>query len=241
MLVLGVDFETTGLDIEKDRIIEVGAVLWDVDAKSPICLLSEFLCVSDLPTLTTEIQEITGLNNYLLNTYGKEPKTIFERLTNLMDSAHAVIAHNGSGFDGPIFRAEYQRYCDPETISKTPWIDTSVDVDYPKRIATRKLSHLAAEHGFVNPFPHRAIFDTLTMLRILSFYDVEEALRNAKEEKISLMAHTTPPWKDGGESNEKAKARGFRFDGASKTWRKIVRKSQVDNEIAATDLHVAII
>jgi oligoribonuclease (3'-5' exoribonuclease) len=36
MKLLGIDLETTGLDVTKDRIIEIGMVLWETDTQTPI-------------------------------------------------------------------------------------------------------------------------------------------------------------------------------------------------------------
>ena len=43
MLLLGIDLETDGLDPKVNNILEVGAVLYDWDTKTPVQMLSEFI------------------------------------------------------------------------------------------------------------------------------------------------------------------------------------------------------
>ena len=66
MLILGVDFETTGLDTQKDSIIEVGAVLWDTQRKMPLQIYSDLMWHESIwknATATKEhVEKIVKLN-----------------------------------------------------------------------------------------------------------------------------------------------------------------------------------
>ena len=57
-----------------------------------------------------------------------------------------------------------------------PWIDTRVDLPHKFEPESHKLKHLATDYGFINPFPHRALTDCLTMLKICSNFTFEEIL-----------------------------------------------------------------
>ena len=119
-----------------------------------------------------------------------------------------IVAHNGISFDKPIFYANATRW-DMTAPLELPWADTMIDIPYDPSIQTKKLSYLAAEHGFLNPFPHRAVFDVMTMLKMIQDYDMEWLLKLSKEPLVTLIAATTHPKYDGGKSNEEAKARGY--------------------------------
>lgn len=232
MRLLGLDFETTGLDPKSDRVIEIGAVLWDTDEQKPLAIASEMISG---PSPSEEITRITGIKKTHLDTYGIGSSLAFARLLGMFEHADAVVAHNAP-FDRGFLEQECQRH--GLEMPKVLWIDTSVDVPYPPHVQTRKLTHLAADHGFANPFAHRAAFDVLTMLKILACYSTEQVVALAKEPNVTLVAQTTQPWHDGGKSNEAAKARGYRWDGALKVWKKNVKKSQVAAELVAKEFRV---
>jgi DNA polymerase-3 subunit epsilon len=242
MLVLGLDFETTGLNTECDRITEVGAVLWDTTKAEPLALMSALMAGVDYPPLSTEIQSLTGITQAKLDVLGRQPAVVFDELLRLMARSTLVVAHNGTKFDRPLFEAELRRQARcVDDWREWPWLDTSVDVPYAERITTRKLTHLAAEHGFVNPFPHRAVFDVLTMLTILSRYDIDEVLTISREPSVDLLAHTEVPWRDNGVSTGLAKARGYRWDGGRKTWTKTVKQRHVEKELAHNEFRVTLL
>lgn len=241
MLVLGIDFETTGLDTDKDRIIEVGAVLWCTRRDAPLSMLSCYMHAPDYPRLTDEIQSLTGILPDDLEQLHRPPRHVFDELHRLVQPATAIVAHNGTKFDRPLFAAELVRQGRDFNLWDRPWLDTSVDVPYPERVSTRKLTHLAAEHAFVNPFPHRALFDVLTMLTVLSRYDFAEVCKLSLEPSVELVARTQKPWDDGGASTTLAKARGYRWDGARKQWTKIVKKCHVERELSHKEFPVTVL
>jgi DNA polymerase-3 subunit epsilon len=242
MNVLGLDFETTwgppgeGVDPKKSRIIEAGAVLWDTARKQPLRIYNQ-VCpwLPEFGPFDERVTGLTGLTEEDLNKHGRPTPQVLLNLVQLMGMADAVVAHNGTGFDKPVFFTEIGRHGIelPEAVKVMPWYDTSCDVPYPKDIETRKLQFLAPAHGFLNPFSHRAIFDVLSMLKVMSNYDVAEIHRRATAQKVKIRAMTSKPWEDGGKSNQAAKDRGFRFDGDVKLWTKIVLADEVEAEIAA--------
>lgn len=241
MLVLGVDFETSGLLVDTDRIIEVGAVLWSTNRNAPLQIMNEF--VNPGIEVSEEITRITGITNEDIAWYGDTPYGALVRLSWLMDKAEVVVAHNGNQFDRPLFEAECRR--NGLEVPNKHWLDTSIDLPYPPHIQTRKLTHLAAEHSFVNPFPHRAFSDVLTMLKILSFYDINETVRVSKLPSVKVAAITKKPWEDpapeGKKETDLAKARGYRWDGGRKLWLKTIKEHQLQQEIAEAGFQIRVV
>jgi DNA polymerase-3 subunit epsilon len=219
MLILGLDFETTGLLPEKDTITEAGAVLWDTESKSPLILYNKF--VDGKVLIPKEITELTGITQDMVSKYGEGESQIALELISLIEKAEAVCVHN-KNFDLQFFNILCERndLHPPEKL----WIDSCSDVPYPASITTRKLTHLAAEHGFVNPFPHRALTDVLTMLQVISKYPAETIMEYAKSPSVTLLAKTTY------EERELPKARGYRWNGDIKKWTKVIKEFQLAEE-----------
>lgn len=241
MLIAGLDFETTGLDTANDRVIEIGACLWDVEGKRPVDMLN--VLVNPGATVSEEITRITGITQNDVETFGIPPHEAFKMLFSFLEKGAYVVAHNGKAFDKPLLEAELQRlnYL-PEIVAALKWIDSDSDVPYPDSVGTRKLKYLACEHDFLNPFAHRALFDVLTMLRVVAHYDFSQIIQLASEPDVVLRIVVPPPWEDDGAGNKKAKENGFRYHGDSKTWRKTTKQSRIEKETnAASPFKVKIV
>lgn len=221
MKVLGLDFETTGLNATSDRVIEIGAVVWDTDRQQPVALQSDLVLPDPFPGLIEEIVKITGIQEEDLKTFGIDGNVAFEKLLSLVAECDYIVAHNAE-FDRSFYRQELMNYGLSEE-GETPWIDTVTDIPYSSDIVTRKLTYLAAEHGFVNTYAHRAVFDTLTMLSLLNRYDLAEVVERSKSPSVTVTSHVTFEEKD------KAKNMGFRWDAPNKKWIKTMKLCDVEN------------
>lgn len=242
MLILGLDFETTftdPIDPKQARIIEAGAVLWDTTRQMPVKIWSQV--VSDLdPTLFDDrITGLTGLTLADLQTFGRPLEKVLLQFFELAKQAEYIVAHNGTNFDKPVLESSVDRQ--GWAMPALKWIDSSVDVPYPKSIETRKLAFLAPSHGFLNPFSHRAVFDVLSMMKVMSYYPFEEIERRAGAKRVLLHATTEKPWLDGGKSNDLAKSRGYRFDGGRRIWTKVALDFEVAEELAKPGLSVVVL
>lgn len=215
-MILGLDFETNGLDTNACQIMEIGAVLWCEKTHRPISMMSRLIKEA---VVTEESLACNGILQSDIDLIGMPLEYAHKELELFVERVSHVVAHNGTGFDRPI----YNRHGWDKS---KPWIDTSVDVPYPSHIATRKLVHLAAEHGFVNPFPHRAVTDVLTMMRVLSKYDFAPIAEMATQPSVTVAAMVSF------EDKEKARARGYRWDPKDRRWVKSLRLPQLAQEIA---------
>jgi len=229
MLLCGLDFETTGLCSEENRVTEIGAVLWCTEKRSPMEIYSVLVNHSDIKEVSDEITRITGIDFNMLQEFGINEKQAFLGLDELASKAEYFVAHNAP-FDKAFYDAEKARH--KEFIGKNiDWIDTYVDVPYHESIGTRKLTYLATEHNFLNPFAHRAVFDVLTMMKVISNYDIEEIVKLSKEPNVSVRAVVMKPWHDEGKQTGVAKELGYKWEGKRKLWLKQVKSSQVPKEL----------
>ncbi len=94
MLILGADFESNGLDVEKAHITEIGAVLFDTDKGSSIESLSCLLHDSTYPTQPDDIIDLTGITDEMLKQEGILPEPGLRKFQELMHKADYIIAHN---------------------------------------------------------------------------------------------------------------------------------------------------
>jgi len=241
MLLLGVDFETTGLDVEKDLIIEVGAVLWDTTREVPIKFISGFVKHPGLTEIKPEITELTGIDFDLIDDHVKDCfQSALEDFCGMTSEAHYLVAHNARGFDKPMLESHMKRHVENGFIgfpdySKFKWIDTRTDVPYPKSITTRNLKYLLAEHGIINPFSHRALTDALCMMTLLAKYDINEVIKISQTPNLKVRAMVSY------DDRQKAKDRSYHWDQKSSAWFKLIKKTSLEEEEKLCSFQIKVI
>lgn len=225
MILLSVDFETTGLNRETDRITEVGYVLWST-GHMRMLQCESFFVKSDVP-VPAEVTKKTGVTNGMLDKFGYSERDAIDSIIDVMEDAQAMIGQNIVQFDKPFLENAAKRL--GKTLPVLPYIDTRTDL--PPDVEPKTLTLMAAEAkdpktgrnvGFVNPFPHAALTDALTVLQLASLYDPDAMLARANEPNVVLQAlHKF-------EDNHIAKQFGFGFKpNLGKRWLKVVKNSDL--------------
>lgn len=214
MKVLGIDLETTGLNCETDEIIEIGAVVYNWETHTTEMILSEVIHI-DTP-LRQEIIELTSITDAMVKD-GEKLHRVLSRLNLMAIGCGALMAHNAP-FDLS-FLQKFSFYPGNVTV-----IDSRTDLPLDrKKHQSMKLGHLAYSHGFINPFPHRALFDVMTMLKIASHYDINEIIARSKSLTVTLIADVSF------EDKELAKTAGFFWDPDHKRWKLSIKECDIDS------------
>src|SRR5271154_2190395 len=92
MKILGIDFETTGLDPKQDRITEAGLVLYDSESSTPV-RISGFL-VQTGAVVSEEITRLTGITQDAITAYGVPAPQAMAAIRNMAGQADFFCAHN---------------------------------------------------------------------------------------------------------------------------------------------------
>lgn len=239
MLVLGIDIETgSKFDTPKNETIvtEIGAVLWDTNLNCPVMV--ESLFVNEDREVHPEAEKYTGISSKMIQAFGFSPRLSAAKIFDIALRADRICAHNGNEFDKPVLDGFFKRHDFgemPGAWTEKNWIDTQSDIDFPDSMRSRNLIYLSACHGFVNPFQHRAITDTLSMLRVLSNYDIDQVVANSDSPKVKVLASVSF------EQRHKAKDAGFYWDSDNKTWFRQMRQNQVEAFVASLEFKTRIV
>lgn len=244
MKLLGLDLETTGLDTKDDFIIEIGYVLWDSDSQSPLVLRNDLVSSTSHPEKYEPIiTQLTGITPEHVTEYGV---SAFDALSDFnafceLHKPDYLVGHNLRNFDKP-FLLEQMRYFNVEdrAVKDLEVLDTRYDIEFPPHIGTRKLAYLGPEHGFLNPFSHRALFDVMSCLQLLSNYNIDEVIAYSKIP--SVVVRGVVEYEDRG----KAKEKRFQWQEAAYKaypgwWVKEVKETEVESLKKQCDFEVVIV
>lgn len=224
MIILGLDFETTAQDPATASVAEVGAILWSTELRKPVRSMGYLVYDRDA-RWESGATEVNGITQEQCATYGYDNESALKRLIAYYQMANVVCTHNGNIFDRIVYENWCERlgYLDYKNQGKI-WIDTKVDIPYPKSITTRKLKHIAAEHGILHNHAHSALEDAKVMLDILNFYDLNVVMESAASPTVTVQALVSYA------DREKAKTQGYYWRPNEKQWIKAVKASRLAEE-----------
>jgi DNA polymerase-3 subunit epsilon len=211
-----VDVETTGLSPDKDKVIEFGFVEFLIGVSGTPQISAMYSGLEDPGfALPPEICQITGLTDEIVRNQSIDWALVRKH----WERANIVIAHNAE-FDRSFLmsRSELKDM-------RKHWACSMRHIDWQsKNFGSLKLQYLAADHGFANPFAHRAMFDCATTFRIVAPH-LPELVENSYAPQYDIVALGSPF-----ETKDILKARGYRWDAEARAWRKIVNGKQLPGE-----------
>ena len=228
MIVCGIDAETTSLDTDTCRIIEIAAILWHVERKQPLDIFSALICDEEVikEGVPPEITQLTGIETEDLEAFGMSPEGAIDQLISMTNRCNAVVAHNGAAFDRLVIGRYVSEMAKSNALTIKPekriWIDTLTDPPYGPQFKNRQLRYLALDHGIMPSLAHRSLFDAMLSLQILSQYDFETVLERAKSEVIEVKAFVSF------DDNHLAKERRFLWNPEGKYWWKPVKQLELE-------------
>lgn len=154
-----VDLETTGLNREKDSIIEVAAVLFDV-THAEIIASSSFLIHGE----SNPAENINGISPDLLSTTPPvySLQSAFGMLELYARHSDAFVAHRAT-FDRTFLKVNKLN----DGVINLPFICTKFGCEWPRGQWADHLTGLALSHGVTVTGAHRALDDCLLLARVM--------------------------------------------------------------------------
>lgn len=205
------DVETTGVDPERDEVIELAMVPFEYSDDGRIFqVLDAFTGLQDPgKPLTPFVTQLTGLTDSDLQ--GQRIET--DEVRSVLQGTSLIIAHNAQ-FDRPFFEKTF-----PE-LEAMPWACSVKDVPWAELgVEGKKLEYIAYRCG-VYFDGHRAEIDCQVGIHVLAkdwLGDGRTALRALLG---SVRSEGARIWAVGSPFSVKdlLKARGYRFNGSRKVW-----------------------
>lgn len=220
---VAVDVETTGLDPQEDRIIELAMRRFRYDTRGRILKIDKAESWFEDPKvpLSEEITRLTGLTDA-----GLVGQMIDEPLaTRILLSSHLVIAHNAA-FDRKFIESRFP------AVTGLPWACSMAEVDWARAgFDGRALGWLGLQAGWFHE-AHRAIGDVDALIGLLS-----HALTDGRTVLAELTDNSAKPSLRveaiGADFavKDQLRSRGYRWDANMKVWwREIAAGDRAEEE-----------
>lgn len=217
-----IDTETTGLDLRKDEVIELGFILIAYQDAKPRDIV-DFGNEMREPTkqIPGAVQDLTGITPEMVK--GKQIKK--EKVLAALDLANIVIAHNAA-FDRPVCERLMPEF------SEKPWACSLTEIPWAKYgFESAKLKYLLMDSGYFFE-GHRAIDDCAALNELLdcrspqgsSFFS--ELMESARQPSYSFKVRT--PY----DLRSKMRELGYRWvrNREGGEWQKNVSKTDFNSE-----------
>ncbi len=225
---LYLDVETTGLDADSDKIIELAMVPFEFDSNGNIYrVLPAYNAFQDpgIP-IPEQITRITGITDEMVAGQSID----LDQVAKLLADTVLVIAHNAR-FDRPFMENLYAGFQD------LWWGCSMADINWQQQgIESSKLEYLAYKYGFFYE-GHRATIDCLAGIHLLSKQlpltsepAMKCLLESARRADYRIWAVNAPF-----DRKDQLKSRGYYWssgdEGGYKAWYIDIPESDLENEL----------
>lgn len=194
-VLVGLDTETTGLDVKNDRVFEVGIVTFENGQR----IESWGELIDPTVELDEKVVETTGVS-----TAEVVGKPVFGEIVEGIESrirGRVVVGYNILGFDMPILGSEFEKLSRP--IPECQVVDVLVFARQLVKAGRHRLGDMASKFGVEMDTAHRATADADATVRLLLAMaddlpeDIESLLRLQTQWDAQQRARRRAMWRKG--------------------------------------------
>jgi DNA polymerase-3 subunit epsilon len=210
------DTETTGFDVENDRVIELGMLLFEFDPVSGA--IHQVLEVFDeLEDPGFEIPPASIAVHHITDDMVRGKRIDDAQVAGFLKNVDVVIAHNAS-FDRPFVEARWPVF---ETLN---WGCSIKDIDWREEgFGSAKLEYLLSTQGFFYE-AHRAETDCWALIALLNqvLPQSQQTALLALLEKLNQAQQKVYAINSPFETKDMLKARGYRWSPDLRCWSRVL-------------------
>lgn len=199
--VLILDTETTGVDENVDKAIEVAAIQFNIEFAAPIEAYSSLIYHNK-----NDAEFVNGISLGMLELAPKAD-VVWNRVEEMAMNCDVIVAHN----------AEFDMKYVPKVLLKAPWVCSMSDFKYLNHFSSKSLVAIALAHGVGVVHAHRAMSDVETLSRLFTRLhemgaNLEDIIKRGLRPKSRYQALVSY------QDRDKAKNEGFSWDADCKKW-----------------------
>jgi len=227
-----VDVETTGMDPEGDRVIELGIVVFEYASETgevgPVVARYSGLEDPGRP-IPEETIAIHGITDEMVAGHRVNDETVAQ----MLEGVALVIAHN-AGFDRPFVESRWPAF------ASLPWACSIQDVSWRSHGYGSSALEFLAYRACLFYDAHRAEMDCLVVLAVLARplgdtgqSALRQLLESARQPSYRMTALDSPF-----ETKDFLKRRGYRWNGDARVWTADVAAADREAELIWLKAHV---
>ncbi|MDK4706076.1 3'-5' exonuclease [Rhizobium sp. CNPSo 4062] len=222
------DTETTGLDANKDEIIEIGLIGFTFNEDDEIGDVTGVYGGLQQPSIPipADVTRLTGITDAMVLGQMIDMPAV----RGLIQPADLIIAHN-AGFDRPFCEAFSSIF------ARKAWACSNSEIDWSARgYEGTKLGYLINQSGYFH-VGHRAVDDCFALLEVLALSQGDnpqtpfaELYEASQRSRVRIFAENSPF-----DLKDRLKERGYRWsdgsDGRPKSWWIEIGEAAIDDEL----------
>ena len=108
MILVCFDTETTGLDVQKEHIIQLSLVKFDTDTWSILDQRDWYILPEGEFTIPAEAEAVHHISKEFLLEHGVSLRSIYDEFVSFVGT-HNMLSYNGNGYDAPILHYNLKR------------------------------------------------------------------------------------------------------------------------------------
>lgn len=201
MIVSCIDTETTGLNRNTDRIIQLSVANFDTETGAIVAKLDHYIKPSGVWSITPSAQAVHNISEEMVNEQGVSLKEIYPKFMEMI-ADHPILTYNGSSFDISFIQKEFEREGLETNFERHEYIDA---FDIERRVNSNKLSDTYMRyfgHGFEDA--HNSMADVMATIQVyleqVKRYKVNNDIKtdtgknviDESNEHVTKMMQTSP-------------------------------------------------
>ena len=201
MVISCLDVETTGLNRNTDRIVQLSIINFDMETGQELTVFDQYINPSGTWKMTPSAQEVHNLSEEFIRANGVSLRSVYPQVMQMLGD-HAILTYNGSSFDIAFIQKEFERECLETHFEDHEFIDA---FDIERRMNSNKLVDTYTRY-FGKPFEdaHNSLVDVRATIEVyreqVRRYKLQSDIRTENDknvvdescEDVTRMMQTSP-------------------------------------------------
>lgn len=198
MQIVCFDTETTGLDVQKDYIIQLSLVKIDTDTWNVIGQRDWYILPEGSFTIPAEAEAVHHISKQFLQEHGVSLLGVYDDLVTFTDGCD-ILSYNGNGFDAPILYYNLKRLGLEFNFDGRTWYDAlalervhmegKIDPETGERYHCNLTAAYTRYYGHPFEGAHNSLDDVMATIEVFKAQVTEHGWKWAQRDEFSFISY----------------------------------------------------